>query len=142
MKLILSTIVAGVFIYLFGWIFWGIIFGEYFKLHMEHIMRPEHDMKIWAYIVGSLLLAFFMSLIYSKYFRKGNSPFMEGLGFGFMIGFLMVLPHVFYYWAGMPVPYQPVILEGIISGVMYVITGLIIGLIYGKDKAPVAESTG
>ena len=141
MKLIVSTIVAGVFIFLFGWLFWGIIFGEYFKLHIGHIMRPEHDLKIWAYLVGSLLQAFFMSIIYSRYFRKGVSPITEGLGFGFIIGFLMALPHVFFYWGGMLVPYQPVVLEGIISGVMIVITGLIIGLIYGKDKAPVAEST-
>ena len=142
MKLIVSTIVAGIFIFFFGWIFWGIVFGEYFKLHMGHIMRPELDYKIWAYAVGSLLQAFFMSLIFSKYFRKGVSPVMEGLGFGFVIGLFMVLPQVFYFWAGMPVSYQPVIFDGIISGVMIVITGLIIGLIYGKDKAPVAESTG
>lgn len=141
MKLIISTIVTAIVLFILGWIIYGIILMEYFQVHMGHLIRPEHDYKVWAYAVGNLLQALMLSVIYSKFFMKGVSPAKEGLTFGFIIGLLLALPYVFYYWGGMKVTWQPVLLNGVLMGIMIVIAGLVIGLVYGKAEVPPAEST-
>ena len=141
MKLIISTIVAAIVLFILGWVIYGIILMEYFNTHMGHLMRPETDMKIWAYAVANLLQALMLSIIYSRFFYEGVSPVKEGLTFGFLIGLFSALPYVFYFWAGMKVTWQPVLLDGVLMGIMIVIAGLVIGLVYGKTKVPPAEST-
>lgn len=134
MKLIISTIVTGVVFFLLGWLLWGIIFGDYFSKHYAAVSRGE-DMKVWAMAVSNFLLAFFMALIYPKGF-KGGSPFSEGFKFGIYMALLMAVPFVFMFWSSMNVPYQAAILDGILYGILVVIGGVIIGLIYGKQEKP------
>jgi hypothetical protein len=141
MKLIISTILTAIVTFLLGWLFYGMLFLDYFNEHMGQFMRPEHDFKMWAIIVGSILKAFMMSIIYAKYFMKGVSPAKEGLKFGLMIGLLLAMPYIFFYWGGMKVAWQPVLIDGLILGFMTVVAGFVIGQVYGKAKVPPAEST-
>lgn len=137
MKLIISTVVVGIILFLLGWIIYGIIFADLFKTYFGHISRGEADMKIWAIAVANFLQAFFMYLVYSKCYR-GGSPFMEGIKFGILIGLLMGLPYVFYYWAGAPVKAIGVIIDGSVMIFMYIVAGIVTGLIHGKKEVTAA----
>ena len=133
MKLILSTIVVGIVLFLLGWLIYGILFMEYFKEYFSHIQRGEGDMKIWAIAVANLAQAFFMYILYSKGY-SGGSPFGEGFKFGLYISLFLSIPYVFYTWGGMPVKYQPVVVDGIIMFVMTMIAAIITAFIHGKKE--------
>ncbi|MGA2667889.1 MAG: hypothetical protein ABSF32_03120 [Ignavibacteria bacterium] len=131
MKLIISTIVGAIIFFVLGWILYGMIFMNFFRVHYGAIMRSPDDYKMWAILVANVLEAFFLAWIYPKGY-KGGSPAGEGFKFGFYIGLLMAVPYVFYTWAEFPITYVTAIVDAIIMFVMVVIVGLVIGLIYGK----------
>lgn len=133
MKLILSTIVVGIVMFLLGWLLYGVIFMSYFQEYYEHVSRGADDMKIWAYAVASFVQAFFMYLIYSKGY-SGGSPFGEGFKFGLYISLFMGIPYVFYTWGGMPVKYQGVVVDGILMIIMLIIASIITAFIHGKRE--------
>src|SRR5689334_19553456 len=112
MRLILSTIIVGIVLFLLGGLFFSVLLADYFKSNFGAFMRSETDFKIWAFAAGSFARAFFMYIIYSKGY-KGGSPFMEGLRFGLLIGLFFAVPYVFFMWGGFPVKYQPVVVDGI-----------------------------
>ena len=131
MKLILSAIIGGIVLFILGWIFYGLIFMDFFKEGYGKIMRDPNDFKIWAIAVANLLQAFFLAWIYPKGY-KGGSPAKEGFMFGIDFGALIGAPYIFYMWASYPIKWQTALVDGIIVFVMTLITGLVIGLIYGK----------
>ena len=137
MKLIISTIVVAILLFLLGWLFYGMIFMKFFSTHYALIQRTPEDMKLWSIGVGCLLEAFFLALIYPKGY-KGGSPFSEGLKFGIYLGLLMGVPYVFFAWASMPVHYTAMIVDGAIMVVDIVLAGIVTGLIYGKIEKPAA----
>jgi len=137
MKLLISTIVIAIFLFLFGWLIYGVILVNSLP-NMAKFMRPESDFKWWALIVGMIIEAFLLSFIYMKTY-KGVSPFKEGFIFGFVIGLLKSLPYMFYMWASYQVPYREVVPDAISMGLTILIAGIIIGLIFGKK--PVIETT-
>ena len=133
MKLVLSTIVGGIVLFVLGWIFYVLIFGGFIMDNFGKIMRTPDDYKLWAIIVANLLEAFFLSWIYPKGY-KGGSPAKEGFMYGIYIGLLMSVPYVFYIWAQYPVKWQAALLDGVLMLVMTIITGFVIGLVYGKTE--------
>ena len=134
MRLIISTIVVGIVLFMLGGLFFSLLFADYFKLHFGSMMRGENDLKLWAFAVGSLVRALFLYIIYSKGY-KGGSPFMEGLRFGILIGLLFAVPYVFFEWGSTPVHYQPVVVEGVLQMVMLAVGGVLTGIIHGKKAA-------
>jgi hypothetical protein len=137
MRLILSTLVVGVVLFLLGWLLYGILFMDMYKQYFGEFMRPEYDMKIWAYAVANFSQAFFMYIIYSKGY-KGGSPFLEGLKFGILISLFMGIPYMFMTWGGMRVSYQGVVFDAILFMILITIAGVLTGIIHGKkDTVPV-----
>ncbi|MBN1633275.1 MAG: DUF1761 domain-containing protein [Ignavibacteria bacterium] len=139
MKLIISTIVGAIIFFLLGWLFYGIIFADYF-VTMKELMRPESDMKWWALIVAHILQALILSFLYMKTY-KGESPLKEGFLFGLATGILMSVPYIFYMWASYKVTYKEIVPDGIILFVMIFIVGIVIGLIFGKKEKPKVKET-
>jgi len=131
MKLIISSIVVGIVLFLLGWLIYGFLLMDFYKQYFGHISRVQSDMKLWAIAVANFAQAFFMYLVYSKGYR-GGSPIFEGIKFGILIGLFVGIPYVFYTWAGMPVKYTGVIIDGIVMIFMYIVAGVITGLIFGK----------
>jgi hypothetical protein len=131
MKLILSAIIGGIVLFILGWIFYVLIFGGFIVENYGKIMRSPDDYKLWAVIVANFLEALFLAWIYPKGY-KGGSPAKEGFMFGIDFGLLMSVPYMFYIWAQYPIKWQAALVDGIIMLVMTIITGLVIGLVYGK----------
>lgn len=134
MRLIISTLVVGIVLFMLGGLFFSVLFADYFKIHFGSFMRNENDFKLWAYAVGSVVRALFMYIIYSKGY-KGGSPFMEGLKFGILISFFFGVPYVLFEWGGTPVHYQPVVVDGALQIVMLTVGGVLTGIIHGKKAA-------
>src|SRR4030095_1607454 len=139
MKLILSTIVVGIVLFLLGWLFYGFLLANFFKEYYGHLSRGDADMKVWAFGVASFIQAFFLYLIYSKGYQ-GGSPIMEGFRFGSLIGLLSGVPYVFFTWGGMPVQAKGVIVDGIVIVFMMGVAGVITGLIYGKKDIAIIKA--
>lgn len=133
MKLVLSTIIVGIVLFLLGWLIYGVLLMDFFKEYYGHMMRSGSDYKIWAYAVGCLGQAFFMYLIYSKGY-SGGSPFGEGFKFGIYISLFIAIPYVFFTWGGMTVKYTGVVVDGIISIVILFIASIITAFIHGKKE--------
>jgi len=137
MKLIISTIVVGILLFILGYLTYGVILAEYLKTHASMPMRTGEDMKMWAFIVGSLLRALLLAIIYPLGY-KGGSPAGEGFKFGLYMGLFFSLPGVFYLWGSSPVSYQTAIIDGLSNGIIVLLAGLVTGLIYGKKEKPAA----
>lgn len=133
MKLVISTIVAGIVLFLLGWLFYGLLFMNYLSEYYAHLQRGAGDMKMWAIAVSCLLQGFFLSYFYPK-FQKGGSPFGEGFKFGFWFGLFVSLPYMFSVWANMTVSYKAVIVDAVIMFVMELITCIVIAFIYGSKE--------
>jgi len=131
MKLILSTIVGGIVLFVLGWIFYVLIFGGFMTDNFGKIMRDSGDYKLWAIIVANLFQALFLAWIYPKGY-KGGSPAKEGFMYGIYMGLLLSVPYVFYIWAQYPVKWSAALIYGVLMLIMVIITGLVIGLVYGK----------
>jgi hypothetical protein len=134
MKLIISTIVTGIVLFLLGWVIYGFIFMDFFKTYYSHIQRSPEDMKIWAIGVSCLLQGFFFALLYPKFY-KGGSPFSSGFKFGFYLGLFVGIPYIFSMWASMPITYKAVLVDAALLIIMMIIAGIITGLVYGKSLA-------
>ncbi|MCU0371865.1 MAG: hypothetical protein MUE56_01315 [Ignavibacteria bacterium] len=132
MKLIISTIISTIVIFILGWLGYGIILKDFFVL-MSKFMRPENDMKWWALIVGHILQGLLLSYFYMKIY-KGESPLGEGFKYGFSVGLLISLPYLFFMWSSYNVTYQEAIVDAVYMGIRYLIAGIVIGLVFGKKS--------
>jgi hypothetical protein len=137
MKLVISTIVVGILLFVLGFLAYGVLLADYFKTHAAMPMRSPEDMKMWAFAAGSLLRALFLAMIYPAGY-KGGSPAGEGFKFGLYMGLFFALPTVFFMWGSAPITYQTAIVDGLSNGIMILLAGLVTGLIYGKKEKTAA----
>ena len=139
MKLIISTIVGFLVLFLLGWLFYGIVFANYFGVAYAEVARPMESMRMWAIIVANLLQALLISLIYSKFFNKGGSPVGQGIKCGIWLGLYSSVPYIFYMYASMRISnWQALVVEGLIIGFMTVIAATGIAMVYGQKKEQAA----
>jgi hypothetical protein len=131
MKLIISTIVGGIVFFVLGWLLYDVIFVSFYTQHFGAIMRSPDDYKLWAMIVGCFLEAFFLALIYPRFYKGGSSA-KEGFMFGLLIGLLTSVPYVFFIWSSQPVTYVAAIVDAILMFIMV--------WIYGKIEKPAATT--
>jgi hypothetical protein len=134
MKLIISTVVVGIVIFLLGWLLYGILLVEYLRPYYESFSRSESDMKIWAFALAGFIQAFFLYLIYSKGYQ-GGSPISEGFRFGLWISLFYAMPYALYTWGGMKVSYKGVLVDAIAGGAMMMIACILTAIIHGKRQA-------
>jgi hypothetical protein len=105
---------------------------------MRHLWRPDTDIKMWAVMVGNLLQALFLSILYMKTY-KGESPIKEGFIYGLLISMLMSFPYVFYMWASYQARYTAVLADGAGMAIKIFIVCFVIALIFGKKKIAIKE---
>jgi membrane-bound acyltransferase YfiQ involved in biofilm formation len=136
MKLIISTILGFIVLFLLGWLFYGILFMDYFAEEYKYIARSMESFRWWSLIVANLIQALLISIIYSKFFNKGGSPLIQGITCGFWLGLVMTLPHVFYNFASYTIPNGiTALVDGIIAGFCALVATVVIALVYGKPGA-------
>jgi len=131
MKLLISTILSAIILFILSWLSYGVIMAKYLNQFIG--MRTADDMRMWAIIVGTVLQGFFLSWIYSKVY-KGVSPVKEGFLYGLLLSILVYVPYIFFYWGSYPVHYSLVIADGALMGIRITIAAIVIALITGRKE--------
>jgi hypothetical protein len=132
MKILISTIVGAIVLFILSWLTYGVILAKYMA-QFGPSMRTEADMRFWAIIVGTILQAFFLAYIYTKVY-KGESPIKEGFLFGFLLSLLVYLPYIFFFWGSYAITYKLIIADGVLMGIRMTIAAIVIALIIGKKE--------
>ncbi|MDD2763888.1 MAG: hypothetical protein PHE83_07960 [Opitutaceae bacterium] len=97
------------------------------------LWRPMAEMKIWLFYVIYLFVAFFFTLIFSKgYEGKGVG---EGLRYGFYVGMMMAVPMAYGTYASMPIPYSLALQWFLYGLIEYLLCGIAVALVFGKQAA-------
>ena len=124
---IISGLVGGIVDFLLGWLFYGIIFADFFP-------QPEETPNMLALIfLGCITFGLFLAYVYLKWAQIATAA--SGAKAGVIIGFFMGLYFNFFNMAmHSDATIQMFIMDVAISIVMTAIIGAIIGAVNGKLK--------
>lgn len=104
-----------------------------------HLWRSEADMKIWLFFVGYAFMAYFFTLIFSKgYEGKGA---MEGVRYGTYVGLMVAVPMAYSTYAAMPVPYSLAMTWFICGMIEFIVAGVALSMVFGKQAAVTPVTT-
>jgi len=123
-NLLVSGIVGGIVNFLLGWLFYGILFNDIY---------PEgEDMNLVFTFLGCLTFGLFIAFIFTKW--AGIKAPLTGMKAGAVVGFFTSLSMNFFMYSNMPVNYQNIVLDVVISIVIGSLVGASVALILGKMK--------
>ena len=125
-KLILSTLIGGLGMWIIAGIYHNLIMANLY----EETQATHEGLGILlvAYFILALIMAYVYPLGY-----KGKSPALEGLRFGIIIGLLWVFPHGLAMAGAHGESIIYVFKNSVWHMVEQGLGGVIIGLIYGKN---------
>ena len=117
---------------IFSFLIHGVLLmSTYEQDSMKMLWRAPNEMKMWLMYVVYLFIAFFLTLIFTKWY-KGNG-IVEGLQFGVYAGFLMSVPMAYGTYATTPITYALALQWFIYGFIEYVIIGIVLAMIFGKQ---------
>jgi phosphate/sulfate permease len=121
---LVSGVVAGIFNFLLGWLFYGILFKDIY---------PEgENMNLVFTFMGCLTYGLFIAYVFTKW--AGITIPLTGIKAGAIIGFFTSLSMNFYMFSNKPVNYQNMVLDVVITIVISAIMGAAVAAINGKMK--------
>jgi hypothetical protein len=110
----------------------GIILESAYKA-TENLWRSDMQSKMWIFNVITLIGAFFFSFIFSKgYEGKG---IVEGGRYGLYIGIWMSVGMAYGTYGMVAIPYSMALQWFLYGIVEYVVSGVILALVFGKKEA-------
>lgn len=133
-KFWIGFIVVFVVMMVLNFIIHQVLLGSLYRSEvMAPLMRPEGQGMLWIHFVTAIVVSFFFTLIFSKgYEGKGAG---EGIRFGFYVGILMSIPMAYDTYAEMPIPYSLALQWFIYGLIQYILMGLAVAMVYGKNTA-------
>ena len=135
MKLLRGTVFGGISFFLLGWVLYGILFMDFFSANMNQCAnKTAGDMVWWAMIVSNLVTALLLTLILKWSGAKG---ILDGLKTGAIFGILLSLSLDLSFWS-MTTMYNnfgTLIADLVANTFMLAIVGMLIVLLWGKEKA-------
>ena len=135
MKILRGTIFGGIFYFLLGWLVYGILLMSYYTANSnQSLNRPQGEMIWWSMVAATLLAALFLTLI--LYWSKAGK-ITDGLIKGAIFGALFTGMNDFSFWSMTTMfgTFVPIFVDLIVSSVIFGLTGIVIVLTWGKDKA-------
>jgi hypothetical protein len=134
MKIIRGTIVGGIAFFLLGWLFFGILFMDFFSSGMNQCAsKPGGEMTWWALIASNLITALFLTL-FLKW--SGAKNIKDGFITGAIFGFLYAAAIDLSFWS-MTTMYTNIkflLADIAINTLLLTIVAIIIVLLWGKEK--------
>jgi succinate dehydrogenase hydrophobic anchor subunit len=133
MKILRGTVFGGVTYFLLGWLAWGILLMDFMSANMNQCAARSGVMKWWAMIVSGLAAALLLTLILNWVKAKG---IINGLKYGALFGVLYgsVVDLSSWSMTTMFNNFGVLIVDVLVSTVVFGIAGLVIVLTWGKDK--------
>jgi len=120
---LLSGIAGTIVYFLFGWLFYGILFSDIY---------PQEQSMLFIFL-GSLFYAFTFALIFNRWAHI--SKFVTGLKAGFFIGLLLALSINFFMQASTAGIDTDFAITVAINAVSAAIMGGVIAAVIGATKA-------
>ena len=103
------------------------------------LWRPEGEMKVWLFYVVYAIQTFFLSLVFSKgYEGKGVA---EGARYGLYMGLLLATPMAYGSYAAMPITYSLALKWFLFGTVEYIVVGIVLAMVYGKQATVTPVTT-
>jgi hypothetical protein len=134
MKILRGTIFGGIFYFLLGWLVYGVLLMSYYTSHSNQCLtKPQGEMIWWSMIVSTLLASLFLTLILN-WSKAGKM--VDGLLKGVVFGALFAAMNDFSFWSmtTMFSSFVPVVIDIVVSGVVFGLTGMVIVLTWGRNK--------
>jgi hypothetical protein len=121
---LVSGIVGGIVDFLFGWLFYGILFKD--------IYPQNENMNLLFIFLGCMTFSLFVAYIFTKW--AGITNPITGLKAGAVIGLFTSLSMNFFMYSSMSVNYQNMALDVVISIVISAFVGASVAFVNGKMK--------
>lgn len=133
MKILRGTIFGGLTYFLLGWLAWGILLMDFMSANMNQCAARPAVMIWWAMIVSALAAALLLTLILNWVNAKGV---INGLKYGALFGLLYASVVDLSSWSMTTMfnNFSVLIVDVLVSTVVFVVVGLVIVLTWGKDK--------
>lgn len=135
MKILRGTIFGGIAFFLLGWLIWGVLLMDFSMNNFDqNIYLPEEEMIWWALILANLFTALMLTLVMNW---ANVRTLLDGLKIGAIIGALYALSIDLAYYSMTTVilTASAIIVDTVAYTLLMGITGLIIVLGWGKNKA-------
>ncbi len=134
LKLLRGTVFGGIAFSLLRVIFRLLLLGYYSANTNQCFYKPPDDLVWWTMILSNIVLALLISIILNW---KGARGILDGLKTGAVFGFLysLALDLGFSSATTMFNNFGAILVDIIVNTVYLAIGGLIIVLVWGKDKA-------
>ena len=131
---LISTLVAGIWSFMGGYLLWGILTVSFFEAHSTegflNLMKVEPDFPILA--LGCFLQAFIFSVIYKSY-GAGKYSAKDGLAYGILVGILVGFGNgLIDYAVENAFDSTGFLVNGLVYIVFFGVMGLLSGLVYQK----------
>jgi hypothetical protein len=134
MKILKGTVFGGIVYFLLGWLVYGILLADFSSANYNQCMnRSQTDMVWWAIILSNLVYALFLTLMLKW---SGAFGWVDGLKTGALFGLLfgVTIDLSFYSMTTMYNSIGAMAVDMIVTAVMAAIIGVVIVLVWGKDK--------
>ncbi|MBU1012650.1 MAG: hypothetical protein KKG99_06575 [Bacteroidetes bacterium] len=133
-KILLGGIVAAVTFFLLGWLIYGMLLMDFMQSNSDQsLMKAEGDMVWWAMIVSNLASGFLLALLLSW---TNTKRFADAVKVGGTVGLLMAfaVDLSFYSMSNMFFNFTPIIVDTIISAIMWSLAGVAAFWVMGMGK--------
>lgn len=122
-KILLGGIAAAITFFLLGWLIYGILLMDFMQNNYDQsLMKAEEDMIWWAMILSHLASGFLLAIVLNW---TNTKTCTEGMKIGGIIGLLYALSIElsFYSMSNMYFSFTPVIVDAIVTGILWAIAG-------------------
>ena len=131
-----ASIVAGLFMFFYGFIANGVILMDYWTATANPgMMRPEGEEKLWAIGLSCVLQALALGWIFVKGYE--NKGIVEGVRFGVLVAWFVGALYLLFY-AIQPMTAGPFLLSVATDSVMYIGAGAVLAALYKSKPASAA----
>lgn len=116
----------------------GLIFKDYMKENVYDVVGVELGSSPVP-LVAVALMAIIMAYLYPRGY-EGGAPAAEGIRFGLLIGLFAGVPYGVFFGTLFSLGFGPIAMISILMTVEVAISGLVIGLVYGRSEKAAAAA--
>jgi hypothetical protein len=131
-KILVGTLVAGVAMFLLGWLIYGVMLSGFMQANCDHsTQRPMGEMMWWALILSNFVSGLLLALVL---YWSGSLTMGTGAKTGAVLGFLIALSFdlMMYSMTTMYSTCMVVIVDAICYGLMFAVAGAITAKVMSK----------
>ena len=133
-KILIGGIAAAVTFFFLGWIIGGVLLTDFMQSNYDQsLMKADEDMIWWAMILSNLVSGFLLALVLGW---AGAKSFAQGIKIGCIMGLSIALAFdlSFYSMSNMFFGFIPVIVDTLISAVLWAVAGIAVVWTFNMGK--------